>query len=380
MIIIEKFSIFSKSKSVIKIKKLKIWMDSCTTKHSRIACSLSVEFDKLGYNYFITARDIDYNYSYLRDVFKIDFYPVGKLGDNLREKLLNYALRVDQLTKIIDKEGKPDALISQASPSGVRVAFGLQIPVITYDNSAHAIPVWRLTMPLTTYAVLPKSIPESKALKWGIDPNNLYTYDGVDELAWIKNAKIDPDELKKLNLNTDDNFCVFRPDEARASYFLDNPDLDPNLPVNALIVKKVVENFPDHKIVVFPRYEEQAKYFTNQWGSKIIIPKNAVESISLMKFADVVVSGGGTMSREAALIGTPAVNCTQLDFEVLYPYKYLQKYQLPLYHERNIEKAAEKTIEILKNVDKYRIKDTSSILDKMECANDVILKILKQEF
>ncbi|MHA1231249.1 MAG: DUF354 domain-containing protein [Candidatus Helarchaeota archaeon] len=354
-------------------------MDSCTTKQSRIACSLTIEFDKRGHDYFITARDIDYNYSYLRDVFKIDFYPVGKLGYTLEEKLLNYAIRVKELTHIIlEKEGKPDLFISQASPGGTRVAFGLKIPIITFDNSPHAIPVWRLTFPLTTYAILPTSIPKEKALKWGVDPKNLYTYDGVDELAWTKNAKFDPEELKKLGLSTEDHFAVFRPDEARSSYFMDNPDLDPNLPINALIVKRVIEEYPDMKIVVFPRYEEQARYFIDNWGDKIIIPKKAIDSISLMKYADVVVSGGGTMTREAALVGTPAVNCVQLG--LLDPDRFLQQYGLPIFYERNIPKAAELTIKILKDVDKYRIQDTSKILEKMESLNDIILKIIDEKF
>jgi len=354
-------------------------MDSCTTKQSRIACSLTLEFDKLGYDYFITARDIDYNYSYLKNVFKIKFYPVGKLGYTLEEKLLNYAIRVKKLTDIIlKKEGKPDVFISQASPGGTRVAFGLKIPIITFDNSPHAIPVWRLTFPLTTYAILPTSIPKEKALKWGVKPENLYTYNGVDELAWTRNAKINQDVLKELGLEKDDHFCVFRPDEARSSYFMDNPDLDPRLPVNALIVKRVIEEFPEHKIIVFPRYKEQAKYFRENWGKKIIIPKKAVDSISLMKFADVVVSGGGTMTREAALLGTPAVNCVQLD--LLDPDRFLQQYNLPLFYERNIPKAAELTVKILRNVDNYRIKDTSKILEKMESLNDIILQILKEKF
>ncbi|MHA1251180.1 MAG: DUF354 domain-containing protein [Candidatus Helarchaeota archaeon] len=327
-------------------------MDSCTTKQSRIACSLTIEFDKRGHDYFITARDIDYNYSYLRDVFKIDFYPVGKLGYTLEEKLLNYAIRVKELTHIIlEKEGKPDLFISQASPGGTRVAFGLKIPT---------------------------SIPKEKALKWGVDPKNLYTYDGVDELAWTKNAKFDPEELKKLGLSTEDHFAVFRPDEARSSYFMDNPDLDPNLPINALIVKRVIEEYPDMKIVVFPRYEEQARYFIDNWGDKIIIPKKAIDSISLMKYADVVVSGGGTMTREAALVGTPAVNCVQLG--LLDPDRFLQQYGLPIFYERNIPKAAELTIKILKDVDKYRIQDTSKILEKMESLNDIILKIIDEKF
>ncbi|MBD3227808.1 MAG: DUF354 domain-containing protein [Candidatus Lokiarchaeota archaeon] len=365
--------------SVVKISKLKIWMDSCTTKQSRIACSLSTEFDKLGYDYYITARDIDYNYSYLKQVFKIDFYPVGRLGHTREEKLLIYTERVKELTEIIlEKEGKPDVVTSLTSPGAARVAFGLKIPIITYSDTPHAFAVWRLTMPLTTYALIPISVPKESALKWGVKEENLYIYDGVDELAWTKNAKYDRDVPKELNLTEDDHYCIFRPDEAVSSYFMDNPDLSPKLPVNALIVKKVIENYPDHKIVVFPRYKEQTKYFKDQWGSKIIIPKKAVDTISLMKFADLVVSGGGTMTRESALIGTPSVNCVQLD--LLDPDRYLQNHGLPLFYEPNIEKAADLTVKILKNPDKYRIKDTSKILENMESLNDVILRILEEKF
>ena len=56
---------------MVKISKLKIWIDSCTTKHTRFTYTLSQYFKEIGYSYFITARDIGYNYSFLKDVFSL---------------------------------------------------------------------------------------------------------------------------------------------------------------------------------------------------------------------------------------------------------------------------------------------------------------------
>ena len=44
-----------------------------------------------------------------------------------------------------------------------------------------------------------------------------------------------------------------------------------------------------------------------QWfkGSKVVIPKKAVDGLNLLWHSDLVVSGGGTMNREAAALGIP---------------------------------------------------------------------------
>ena len=63
-------------------------------------------------------------------------------------------------------------------------------------------------------------------------------------------------------------------------------------------------------MILLPRNESQAKTLRETWGEwiandKIMIPEHAVDGINLIWFSDLVVSGGGTMNREAAALGVP---------------------------------------------------------------------------
>jgi predicted glycosyltransferase len=65
-------------------------------------------------------------------------------------------------------------------------------------------------------------------------------------------------------------------------------------------------NEADVQTVVLARTVEQADSLTDLGLDRLIIPPRAVDGRSLVAFADVLVSGGGTMNREAAVLGTPA--------------------------------------------------------------------------
>ena len=64
-------------------------------------------------------------------------------------------------------------------------------------------------------------------------------------------------------------------------------------------------------MVILPRNEKtQTAYIMNTWPRlietrKIIIPDHAVDGLNLIWFSDLVISGGGTMNREAAALGVP---------------------------------------------------------------------------
>ena len=57
--------------------------------------------------------------------------------------------------------------------------------------------------------------------------------------------------------------------------------------------------------VVLPRTEEQRDYVRSLELPSVIVPDRAVDAQSLIAFADLVVSAGGTMNREAAALGVP---------------------------------------------------------------------------
>jgi predicted glycosyltransferase len=56
-------------------------------------------------------------------------------------------------------------------------------------------------------------------------------------------------------------------------------------------------------VVLLPRTPEQATSFAGARG--VVVPRSAVDGPSLLYAADLVVSAGGTMNREAAILGTP---------------------------------------------------------------------------
>jgi predicted glycosyltransferase len=56
---------------------------------------------------------------------------------------------------------------------------------------------------------------------------------------------------------------------------------------------------------VIPRTDEQRDYVKSLDLPSVIVPERAVDAQSLIAFADLVVSAGGTMNREAAALGVP---------------------------------------------------------------------------
>jgi len=67
----------------------------------------------------------------------------------------------------------------------------------------------------------------------------------------------------------------------------------------------------DARVVLLPRNDRQAASLRKTWGrwiseQKIVIPQHAIDGLNVVWFSDLVVSGGGTMNREAAALGVPA--------------------------------------------------------------------------
>ena len=67
---------------------------------------------------------------------------------------------------------------------------------------------------------------------------------------------------------------------------------------------------PRVKIVLLPRNQKQSELLRHDWPAwfergRTIIPPAAIDGLNLMWHSDLVVSGGGTMNREAAALGVP---------------------------------------------------------------------------
>ena len=114
----------------------------------------------------------------------------------------------------------------------------------------------------------------------------------------------DPSILKELGLSADHLIVTVRPPANEAHYH--NPEAD-------RLFEEVMEHFGAMEkttLVILPRNEHQAETIRAKWpqpveSRKAIIPDHVVDGLNLMWHSDLVISGGGTMNREAAALGVP---------------------------------------------------------------------------
>ncbi len=278
---------------------LKVWIDLVNAPHVRFFKSIIHYLKDEGEDVFITARKFG-DIHKLLDLFQIEYTSVGKHGVTLSQKLEESTKRAYELSKLIAKE-KPDVAVSKHSIELPRVSFGLGIPSVYVLDNEHAIAANKLTLSLCDKIIIPKAIDVWNVFKTGADPNNLIRYTGTSELTHLKDFKYDENIFGELNLNLKkEKTILMRPEPALASYL----DAD----CKTSVLSPIVDALKDHaNILVIPRFKEQQQIFENDPDVTLIKPP--VDTFSLMKKCDLVIGAGGTMNREAALLGTPVISC-----------------------------------------------------------------------
>jgi len=349
------------------------WFDAVTAKEPLLFNAVAKELEKLGHESIFTCRNYDYVAS-LFFLLDLDVEILGVHGGGtLFGKLMAGNERISLLANHINQlEVKPDYHVSFSSPESTRVAFGLGIPSITINDSPHATAVGKLTIPLSKYLVYSACISDDKWFKIGATREQLQPYDGIDEVDWLRDFKPDKEVLDILGLNQDDEFIVGRPEESSAAYMLDRNMADQT--VLDVILEDIFHDY-DGRAVVFPRYEAQKKFLKKKFKNRIIIPPKAVDTLSLYYYSDLCITGGATMAREAAAIGTPSISYYPAPLDVL---EYISSIGIPLYNEFTVDDAKKRAAQLLERVEdkgSFR-KKTAEILSKLESPSDKIIQLI----
>jgi predicted glycosyltransferase len=163
---------------------------------------------------------------------------------------------------------------------------------ITFDDNETS-PNW-MYAPFTNLAFWPKVINPAVLRKQGFK-KNLYQYNGYKEDFYLANYEPNPSFLEQLPF---EHYVVVRPENIKASYVEGRQSIVPEL------LKALDEQ--GYNILFLPRYDfdhEYAKGIKN-----IYIPKEAVNGLDACYYADAILTGAGTMAREAACLGVPSVS------------------------------------------------------------------------
>ena len=149
-----------------------------------------------------------------------------------------------------------------------------------------------------THNVVPKSLETSELTRWGISTDRVHTYDGMKEHVYVADFEPEPGYVDRLPFESD--FVVIRPEALSATYVDAERSLVPAL------LERLVE-IGKH-VVYLPRNRDDMHSATEYPDEDVYVPPTALNGLQLAWHADCVLTGSGTMAREAACMDVPAVS------------------------------------------------------------------------
>jgi predicted glycosyltransferase len=150
---------------------------------------------------------------------------------------------------------------------------------------------------LATRVLAPDAIPAERLARYGAKPPKLVRYPGLKEEYYLGDFEPDASVLPELGLDRNRAIAVVRTAPSYALYLGGSEnELLPQ------VLRRLLDT--GAQVVVLARTEEQRRALRILDG-RLVVPGHAVDGRSLAGLADLVVSAGGTMIREAAVLGTP---------------------------------------------------------------------------
>lgn len=245
----------------------------------------------------ITARDYAQTLQLL-ELHGLDATVIGRHGGRSR---LGKARSLTSRLRALRKWARPrefDIALAHGSHELTMTARRLGVPSATTHDYEFATLQHQLGMRAATKVVVPESIPEDRLARFGVRPPKLLCYPGLKEEYYLSDFEPDAAVLDRLGVDRDRVLAVLRPPPDVSLYHRHSNPLFPQ----TLDFLGRLENV---HAVVLPRTDEQREYVRALDLPSVILPERAVDAQSLIALADVVVSAGGTMNREAAALDVP---------------------------------------------------------------------------
>ncbi len=275
----------------------KIWIDLDNSPHVPFFRPIIEELRKRGHEVFLTARDA-YQVRELMQYYGVVGKVIGKHhGKHKILKALGTCSRALALTATVRKQ-KPDISICHGSRGCLITSKLLKIPNLTISDYEFttAVPSMR-----PTWLMVPSVLPDEH-----MDPGGptILKYPGIKEDVYLSRFTPDRDLRTRLGIRPEALLITVRPPATEAHYH--NPEAE-------ILLKAALDRFVGHagaQIVLLPRNHRQDAELRLAWrealaSGKILIPDHVEDGMNLIWNSDLVISGGGTMNREAAAMRVP---------------------------------------------------------------------------
>jgi hypothetical protein len=272
---------------------MRIWVDLTNSPHVLVMRPVIENLRARGHEVEVTARDFAQTIGLL-ERFGIEHTEIGRhRGGRLGAKARGLGERSLALTRWARARGFDRALGHGSNDITVAAAL-LRIPSSTTFDYEWATVQHNVNCRLADAVVVPDAIPPERLYRYGAR-GKVRGYPGLKEEYYLADFEPDPQVLNDLGVHRDDGrpIAVVRtPPEVSLYHRFEND-----------LFAQVLDRLKGVQTVVLPRTSEQRLQLVGAGG--FIVPERAIDAQSLVAYADVVVSAGGTMNREAVALGTP---------------------------------------------------------------------------
>jgi predicted glycosyltransferase len=272
---------------------MRIWVDLTNSPHVLVMRPLIEAMRADGHEVEVTARDFAQTLE-LCERFGLEHTAIGRhRGGRLAGKAAGLASRSLALARWA-RGRRFDVALGHGSNDVSVAAALLRVPSATAFDYEWAAAQHHVNCRLARVVVVPKAIPPERLDRYGAR-GKVRAYTGLKEEYYLADFEPDPAVLAELGLEHDRPLVVVRtPPEVSLYHRFENP-----------LFRRVLERLAagDARTVVLPRTEGQREEITRL--GDFVVPEHAVDAQSLVAYADLVISAGGTMNREAVALGTP---------------------------------------------------------------------------
>jgi uncharacterized protein len=276
---------------------VRIWADMSAPAHVLVLRPIIERLRAQGHDVVVTSRDYTQTQELLA-LHHMEHTPIGRHGGASRvSKLMRLIQRTSRMRRFGRGEGF-DLAIAHGSNDLAIASRLLGIPEANMHDYEFAVAQHHVGCRLARRVIFPDSVPPERLKRFGVGPGKLFRYPGFKEEYYLADFEVDPDALGEVGVDTERVVVIVRPPPDVSLYHRKSNPLFPQVLSRVGIDDRV-------HAVVLPRTEEQREYVRSLALPSLIVPGHAVEAQSLVALADLVVSAGGTMNREAVALGTP---------------------------------------------------------------------------
>ncbi|MFN2628820.1 MAG: DUF354 domain-containing protein [Gaiellaceae bacterium] len=277
---------------------MKVWIDLHNSPHPLLFAPIVRRLEALGHEVALTARDNAQTIELARARWPAVTVVGGSSPPQRLTKGAAVAGRVAALARWAARQ-RPHVALSHNSYAQLSAARVLGIPSVTAMDYEHQ-PANHLAFRLADRILIPAALAPALVRQQGASPGKTTSYPGLKEEIYLGDFSFDPSALRRVGVDRarTSTIVVTRPPPNGASYHrFANPMYTASL--------EVLARQPDVCCLVLARTPAQREALSRLGLRNFLFPSHAVDARSLMYSADLVVGAGGTMTREAALLGVP---------------------------------------------------------------------------